>query len=1073
MKVAGDRRKILLLLIVCVLVATGTIAAATKKTLELTGKNAFEALAADQIALTRIAAASLEDSVSLRLEPLKDAAAVITSSKSKFEDSSATVRRLQDEGNGLFLCAGILNSRGKILAYPLDAAVEEAGDLLRPKIEARASAESLNVDISGDGHMIAWAPVGSSESGSGVLFAFINSQYIKDTCLKPLSSRLGRHMFLLDERGKLLLIQPKDAGGEHQWAREAQVLPQAFSCSNRDMEGLVPLHEFKEENGRSSDQQSYLAYAPVQLPGKRVFLGIGVPGRAVSGYLVRSAWPAIGLAATWVLAIATCVVLFYFFDKRRLKAKEEALELREEQALLAQLEESEERYKTLVENLQSSVVIFRDGCIKFSNRAFHSLTLYSPEEVAAEDFDMLSLVHEKDRPLVARNIARVLDGEKLDDPRELRYVKRNGEIIIGLTFSSLIHYEGKRAVESVVVDITRMKNMEREFEETKKRLQYLLDNAPIMIFSLDQSGNFSYANKETLRITGYRFDDWVGRPFAPIVHPDDLALAVSQFEAGRRGIPRRDYKLRIRNSEGKLRTLQITADNIWEEEQFKGSLIIASDITEQQRLQHAIKETRDHLANIIENAGDAIITLDTGGNVISWNKSAESMFHFVEPDTFHKPLHLLLNVNTSLMAELIVRVNRGGTIRDVEIECDCDTARLDMLFTFSPIKDIAGKVIGISCFAKDITERRNFEKQLERDKLFIDQLIESANALVAAANEKGNIVIFNRRFEDVSGYTKSEALGHNPLELLVPKEYRKMVSERFRSIRGEPVVEIEIPIISKEGKQLMVTWNAAAVNLPSGHAAVVVVGQDVTNQKRMQEELIQSKKLASIGELVSGVAHELNNPLTVIMGYSQLLIAEQSLQDRHRQMAQKVLDAAGRSKRIVENLLAFARKKKLQKQQVNINQVIENTLSLREHNFAVNNVAIKREYEQQLPLIYADGHQLQQVFLNLINNAFDSMSEANHGGNLEVRTSKTNGLIVIEVIDDGPGVPEAIQDKIFDPFFTTKEVGKGTGLGMSLSYGIVREHGGRIYLDRTFRPGAKFVIEFSANASAPAHVSQV
>jgi two-component system NtrC family sensor kinase len=437
------------------------------------------------------------------------------------------------------------------------------------------------------------------------------------------------------------------------------------------------------------------------------------------------------------------------------------------------------------------------------------------------------------------------------------------------------------------------------------------------------------------------------------------------------------------------------------------------------------------------------------------------MFHFVAPYAFHKPLHLLLNMDAARLADMIRLVNDGETIRDAEIECLRNGSRLDTLFTLSPIRNSSGKVIGISCFAKDITERRNFEKQLERDKLFIDQLIENASVLIAAANEKGNIVIFNRRFEEVSGYTKEEAIGKNPLELLVPPENRARIGKLMGTIQtNKPPLEVESPIRAKDGRLLTVTWNAAAMHLPSGHDGIVVVGQDITEQKRMQEELMQSKKLASIGELVSGVAHELNNPLTIIMGYSQLLVSERALWEKHREMAQKVLDAAGRSKRIVENLLAFARKKTLQKQELDINQILDKTLMLRENNLSVNNVVVVRRFEDNLPLVYADAHQLQQVFLNLINNAFDAMLEANGGGTLEVRTLRRDGSIAIEIIDDGPGVPEPIQEKIFDPFFTTKEVGKGTGLGMSLSYGIVKEHGGKIYLDRTFKTGAKFVVEF-------------
>ncbi|UCD58736.1 MAG: PAS domain S-box protein, partial [Candidatus Hydrogenedentota bacterium] len=672
-----------------------------------------------------------------------------------------------------------------------------------------------------------------------------------------------------------------------------------------------------------------------------------------------------------------------------------------------------------------------------------------------------------DRPFVMAAAAQMLDGDKLIEPREIKFVKKSGEVMTGLTFSSVIRFEGKPAIETMVVDVTFMKQMEQELGSTKERLQYLLDTAPIMMFQLDSEGRFLYANNETLRTTGYRPDEWEGKSFAPIVHPEDLPLAMLKFEEGRKGTKRRDYKLRIINANGELKVLYINARTIREHGRFAGSLIIARDVTEQLRLEETVKEARDHLANIIENAGDAIITLDIEGRVVSWNSSAESMFRLTRAEAAGQSLCSLPESDSGELAQLLDRVARGQTVRDREIEHTLkDGTRLNALFTFSPIRDATGNVVGISCFAKDITERRHLEKQLEVDKDFIDQLIENANAMIAVVNEEGKLIVFNRRFEEVTGFRKEEALGKDPMDVYVPEESREIVYRSVREIRqGNPVLELEVPIVSNEGKPLIVTWSGAAVKLPSGQDGIVVVGQDVTEQKRMHEELVQSKKLTSIGELVSGVAHELNNPLTVVMGYSQLLTTEQKLSKKHREMGQKILEAATRSKRIVENLLAFARKRKLEKHEVDVNEIMENTLSLREHNLTVNNVRIIRKYDEKLPPTYADGHQLQQVFLNLINNAFDAMHDAHQRGTLEVKTYKSNGRIMVEVIDDGPGIPASMQDKIFDPFFTTKEVGKGTGLGMSLSYGIIKEHGGRIYLDKTYHRGARFIIELPMTAT--------
>ncbi len=1052
-------------------VVMAVVVISTAKFMHVTRKQALEQRGRSQLMQAEQAADSISLYMSSLLGTFADMTILAHSSDESAEYPHATLQKLYEREGDKLLNVATLDGNGVITSrYPPDPLLRDE-DISQNKHVMSAltrldsTASGILTTTTRAKTVALFAPISRNGRFDGAIGGLLDFSTMRKRFLGKLAHQHECEVFLLDERGTPIIELPSESfSGKHDGGRLGEDTSPGLQKILGEMvsgkKGFEQYERVKENDGKKVRKKMLVAYAPVHLPGERWALGIAIPRDAATGYLVYSPMTILSLVGTRIVAILLCAVLFHMLNKQRLAARHEAARLLEERKLLAQLEESEERYRTLVENHLSPVLIFQDSRIKFANQLFYSLSGYTPEEVASEDFDIFCLIHEDDHPIAAENIARLMSGEEIDDPREVKFVKKSGEIISGLAFSSIVHFDGKPAVETIVTDITPLKDMERELRSTKERLQYLLDNAPIMIFSLDTEGNISYANTECLRVTGYSFD-WVGKSFAPIVHPDDLALAMSKFEESRNGAPRRDYRLRIRTAAGESRMLHIVSNTIQDDGRFEGSLIIARDITEKQRLQQAVKEARDRLANIIENAGDAIITLDTSGCMVSWNRSAEAMFRFTDTQTIGKSFCSLLRAESTNLLQLLEHVAGGETVRDREIEHTLGNGtRLTGLFTFSPIRDITGEVVGISCFAKDITERRRLEKQLEMDKEFIDRLIENANALIAVINEEEKIAVFNRRFEEVTGFKKEEVLGKHPIDMFVPAEYREMAYAAMNGVKEHaPVVETEIPIISKEGKVLTATWSASAVSLMAGHAAIVLVGQDVTEQKRMHEELLQSKKLASIGELVSGVAHELNNPLTVVMGYSQLLTAEQKLSDKHREMARNILDAATRSKRIVENLLAFARKKKMQKHEVNINEILENTLSLREHNLMVNNVKIVRKYDEKLPTAYADGHQLQQVFLNLINNAFDAMYEANQGGTLEVKTYKRNEDIVVEVADDGPGIPESAQDKIFDPFFTTKEVGKGTGLGMSLTYGILKEHGGRIYLDRTYRKGAKFIIE--------------
>ena len=238
----------------------------------------------------------------------------------------------------------------------------------------------------------------------------------------------------------------------------------------------------------------------------------------------------------------------------------------------------------------------------------------------------------------------------------------------------------------------------------------------------------------------------------------------------------------------------------------------------------------------------------------------------------------------------------------------------------------------------------------------------------------------------------------------------------------------------------------------------VHVLQDITERKQLQERLLQTQKLSALGELISGVAHELNNPLTAVVGYAQLLEEERIPPDMRADL-RRIREQAQRAARIVQNLLDFARKRPPEKVYTDLNSLLERTLDLRAYELRVNNIKVVTDLASGLPWTMVDPHQIQQVFLNIITNAQQAMSEAHGRGTLTVRTSVQDDVIRVEIADDGPGIPPEIMPRIFDPFFTTKEVGKGTGLGLSIAYGIVTEHGGQIWAESQPGQGARFIIE--------------
>jgi signal transduction histidine kinase len=258
-----------------------------------------------------------------------------------------------------------------------------------------------------------------------------------------------------------------------------------------------------------------------------------------------------------------------------------------------------------------------------------------------------------------------------------------------------------------------------------------------------------------------------------------------------------------------------------------------------------------------------------------------------------------------------------------------------------------------------------------------------------------------------------------------------------------------------------------------GSVRIEALVRDVSERKKLDDEtrdiyhqLLQAEKMAALGQTISGVAHELNNPLATILSWAERL-SEKTLEPSVRRGLETILSESERAARIVRSLLTFARKRQTTRAMVDVNQVVRETLALRAYEQRVTNISVLDALAAGLPQVFADGHQVQQVLLNLVINAEQAMLSANGRGVLVVRSwhDAEQESVIVEINDDGPGIPEDVQPKIFDPFFTTKEVGQGTGLGLTVAYAIVQEHGGRIRLESRPESGASFYVELPVSGS--------
>jgi two-component system NtrC family sensor kinase len=286
--------------------------------------------------------------------------------------------------------------------------------------------------------------------------------------------------------------------------------------------------------------------------------------------------------------------------------------------------------------------------------------------------------------------------------------------------------------------------------------------------------------------------------------------------------------------------------------------------------------------------------------------------------------------------------------------------------------------------------------------------------------------------------------------------------------RGQQVDNFDMPLLRGDGVSGQFSINLSPISGEDGRvSSIVVVMTDVTDSAMLRSKLLHAEKMAAVGQLVSGVAHEVNNPLTAILGFTDLLLENPELPESARRDLRVILQEAQRTKQIVQNLLSFARQMPPQRQSVQLNSILQRTVHLRSYDFISHGIQVIERLDDTLPQVVGDSHQLQQVFLNILNNAYDAVreSETARPARIEVASAHSGSFVEISFRDNGPGITDP--EKIFDPFFTTKDIGKGTGLGLSICYGIVREHGGEIVCHNNLdSEGATFIVRLPVASEA-------
>jgi len=386
-----------------------------------------------------------------------------------------------------------------------------------------------------------------------------------------------------------------------------------------------------------------------------------------------------------------------------------------------------------------------------------------------------------------------------------------------------------------------------------------------------------------------------------------------------------------------------------------------------------------------------------------------------------------------------------------------DGTLLHTLQNITAVRDARGNIAQIRGLMLDVTEQKTFQSQLQRERDFNQKILNTTQSMILVLDTAGLISYANRRcFE--AGYREDELIGHRLVEWVEPSHRSDFEAALETTAHGHQVENLELRVRRSDASMGHFSISLSPMRDEQNTVnSVVVVMTDITDAALLQAKLAHSEKMATIGRLVSGVAHEVNNPLAAILGFTDLLLENPQVPENAREDLQIILQETQRTKDIVQDLLSFARQRPVQRELVQVNNVLRQTIKLRSYDFASHGVEVVEEFDENLSPALGDSQQLQQVFLNILNNAYDAVQESGHRGRIGIRTRLRGDSIEVAVTDNGTGISDP--ERIFDPFYTTKQAGKGTGLGLSICYGIVRAHGGEILCwNNSEDSGSTFVV---------------
>lgn len=637
-----------------------------------------------------------------------------------------------------------------------------------------------------------------------------------------------------------------------------------------------------------------------------------------------------------------------------------------------------------------------------------------------------------------------------------------------------------------------------EIRRLEENYRDLIENSPEMIHQLNKAGRFVHVNKTELDKLGYTLEEMLTMHLWEIVprgrEPEILAYLERLVSQGRSTI-----ETVFLTRDGKPIDVEIHATALFDPD--GGGLVYSRafvrDITQRKLLEQRVlryttqleqevverteqlSASRKRYKALFDLAADSVLMIDPEERVIAVNKREERALGYAEAQMVGKSfLEIVAARHREATHELIEKIVQGESqVPTQEIEVRTHTGAL-MPVEMDLIRVEDGPIPSVMIQLRDITERKRLEQRLheyseelelkvkertreiEETKTYLENLLENANDVIYTLDTEQRFTYVNNKVE-TWGYRKDELIG---------RPYLSVLSKRHRGRRLKSTLDIgakqvyEVEVVNRTGQPREVMVSVSPLRDPDGEIlGVLGIARDITETKKLEQQIRNSEKLASVGKLAAGVAHEINNPLGGILNCLYNLRKGTVPPAREEEYLVSMEDGLRRVQKIVRQLLDFSQQHEPELSATDINAVVDRVLVLTTHAFLANNIKLVKDLQSDLPPLMIDRHMIEQVLMNLILNAVQATKG---GGVITIRTRETEGACAVDVEDTGCGIPANILPRIFDPFFTTKGTGEGTGLGLSVSLGIVERHGGQIHVDSEVGKGTVFTVSLPLGRDA-------